>query len=579
MSSQRQHTLNIEVGVLCNNRCVFCYQKGYRGIPGFPKLVPGEEIRARMRWARANDYDEVSFTGGEPTVRPDFLELVAYARELGFRWIAITTNGWRLARPDFFAAAAEAGLTSIGVSIHGPTAEIHDAATGHDGSFVRAIQTVRNAMATRGTPRFVRLNTFTVVSRMNHHRLRDLADLLFALGVRLMVMQPAILSKSNVEEAGAVALELPDLVDAVRSVVLRGIERGFRTKLFNLPPCLFRDVLRGVELQQYGGATLRQDEVLDRRSDHPMEEEGAVRLEACAGCALVSMCPGLNVTLLPQADLQAHLEDCLAAIPPSSRRSTWIAGTDLLAPQSLRHVVDHAVRLGFLDVKVTTGGSGRGGAEAHRAAKAGGASEVVLVHHARDPRSGDRIICHTGNDLYLARAASQLRSLPPGERPTAGLLVDADSRGLAFLRSAAGTEALRASSLLRLRVPAPEDGTRVRVASLVRFATAVAALPDRPPRIIAHVPAPTPGEMFGRLPAAALALLGLVRFDLTSPVLPTALLLPRYSIVNWSVPDVAAGRTREPAGAPDPSPLAARSVRARPVTPEMIVDARSASPS
>ena len=128
MAATHYRTLVIETGILCNNRCVFCYQRGYRALPGYPKLVPGEEVRERMRWGLANGFDEVSLTGGEPTVRPDFLELVRYAREIGYRRMAITTNGWRLASPDFFQEACAAGLTSLGVSIHGPTAEIHDAA-------------------------------------------------------------------------------------------------------------------------------------------------------------------------------------------------------------------------------------------------------------------------------------------------------------------------------------------------------------------------------------------------------------------------------------------------------------------
>ena len=48
-------------------------------------------VRAAAR-GRENGYDEVSFTGGAPTARRDFVELVAHARELGYEYIAITDH-------------------------------------------------------------------------------------------------------------------------------------------------------------------------------------------------------------------------------------------------------------------------------------------------------------------------------------------------------------------------------------------------------------------------------------------------------------------------------------------------------
>jgi len=567
MGGTHSRTLTIETGVLCNNRCVFCYQKALRTVRGFPQLVPGDEVRARIRWGAENGYDELSLTGGEPTVRPDFLDLVRFAREQGMRRVAITTNGWRLARPEVFVAAAEAGLTSMGVSVHGATAEQHDALTGHEGSWLRALQTIRNALATRGTSRIVRVNTFTVVNRLNHGRLVDLADVLRNLGVRLMVLQPTILSKSNFEDAAAVALDLPDLVAAIRAVALRGIERGFRVKLFNMPPCLFRDVLAGVEIDHYERATWKEH---DDGAGAFAEEPGYVRLDACAGCALTRICPGLHVTLLPQEDLAAHMEDCIAAFSAGDRHRVWVAGTDLLTPEGLGRVVRKARLGGFEEVTLATGGSHRGGRRALEAAVAAGVSEVVLVHHARDPGSGDRILCHAGNDRFLARTAADLAEVVAGRDVRAGVLVNPDQAGLDFLLSDGLRSLAGVPPALRLRTPWREGGPSWEIGMVARFLAEVTRLPFRPAETVFHVPWPTPLEAAVQLPAAAVLALGAARFDLVSAVLPTALLAPANSVVNWSGPCLGHDRTdRWTGGLPVPA-LKSRAVRARPVTREAL---------
>ncbi len=42
----------------------------------------------------------ISFTGGEPTVHPDFKELIDYCKHTGISWISVTTNGTR--KPEFY---------------------------------------------------------------------------------------------------------------------------------------------------------------------------------------------------------------------------------------------------------------------------------------------------------------------------------------------------------------------------------------------------------------------------------------------------------------------------------------------
>jgi uncharacterized Fe-S cluster-containing radical SAM superfamily protein len=576
MGAVHFRTLVIETGVLCNNRCLFCYQKGYRGLAGFPKLVPGDEILRRMQWGLDNGFDEVSLTGGEPTIRPDFLDLVRTARSLGYRRVAVTTNGWRLADPDFFRDAIEAGLTSLGVSIHGASAETHDHATGHPGSFARALRTIRLAALTHGSSRPVRLNSFTVVHRQNVDNLHELADILHALGVRLMVFQPGILSKSNMLEGADTSVDLSSIVAGVRKVVLRGMERGFRVKLFNLPPCLFRDVLGGLDLDAYERATFREHDRKGAGTESRGEEVGYVRLHACDDCTLKAHCPGVHVTLLPQEDLSAHLESAIGAISAHEHSNLWIAGTDLLKGGSLARVVRKARLAGFPDIKVTTGGSGIARRALYIGARQGGASEVVLVHHPRDPGSSDRIVCHAGNDQFLHRAIADLATVPRDSATDIGLLVSVGPEALELLRSPEMEHLGVRGFTLHIRPTWRHSSSpSPRLLELTRFLKALSDL-DLPPRqVIMEVPRPRLWEAFIPLPLAALAAGGRLRYDLTATVLPTSFLDPKYSVLNWSLPHLGGQVIDTLTNRPlEVREIRSAAIRARPITREALLAAR-----
>ncbi|TVQ99562.1 MAG: radical SAM protein [Desulfovibrionales bacterium] len=131
----------------CNLRCVFCYA-GCAGACGRSpedgegpimhtaqvKLVL-ERIRKQAR------VPSVSFTGGEPTLRGDLPELVAFAtRNLGMR-VNLITNGTRVSK-HLARGLACAGLASAQVSVEGPDALTHDRVTQVAGSFERSCAAV-----------------------------------------------------------------------------------------------------------------------------------------------------------------------------------------------------------------------------------------------------------------------------------------------------------------------------------------------------------------------------------------------------------------------------------------------------
>ena len=116
--------VEINLGMMCNNRCVFCMS----GIERDHKepWAPSERIREELEHFRARGCRAVGLLGGEPTVHPQIVESIAYARDLGYDSIALCTNGTRLSDAAFCRKLVEAGLTRVTLSVHSHRADIED---------------------------------------------------------------------------------------------------------------------------------------------------------------------------------------------------------------------------------------------------------------------------------------------------------------------------------------------------------------------------------------------------------------------------------------------------------------------
>lgn len=560
--AQQQKTLAIEVGIGCSNSCLFCYQQGYRALQGYPRWMTTEELRSRILWGLANGYDELSLTGGEPTIRPDFLDLVRFAREAGYRRVAVTTNGWMLANPEFFAAAVAAGLTSVGVSIHGPDAQTHERLTQRPGSFRRAIETVRNAVKTHGTPRPVRLNTFTLVNRLNYNRLVETAHLLFGLGVRLMVFQPVILSKANFDEAAKLMLGLKDTVASIREVAKEGVRLGFRTKLYNLPPCLFREVLQGIETDHYERRTFREHDKASPEDKSLGEEPGHVRFEACFQCVLAKSCYGLPVSLTPQNDLVQAYEEVLERRDPEPVQGRlWIVGLDMVGATGIYRVVRKARLCGFREIVVTHGGAAVAGKNFFRACAEAGAFEVVLVHHSRDHRSSDRILAADGNDRFVKNVVPELVEEAKRSGLLPGLLVSPCDSALKLLSSRELEVFVEKYPRLHLRAWEQRVGRGKH--DVMAFVKGVRELPYRVECIVLEgASSESPLNVIAAAVGPIFRSRGLLRFSWIGEVVRTPFCSDKHAVLNWSEP-----RFSEEKRDFDSLPLS-RTLRPRPLRPE-----------
>nr|WP_180217133.1 GTP 3',8-cyclase MoaA [Pantoea brenneri] len=130
--ARKFYYLRLSVTDVCNFRCTYCLPDGYKphGIRN-KSFLSLDEIRRVTRAFAAAGTEKVRLTGGEPSLRRDFTDIIAAVREnSSVRHIAVTTNGYRLARD--VKQWREAGLTALNVSVDSLDARQFHAITGQD---------------------------------------------------------------------------------------------------------------------------------------------------------------------------------------------------------------------------------------------------------------------------------------------------------------------------------------------------------------------------------------------------------------------------------------------------------------
>ena len=120
----------LEVTKACNLHCTYCFANG-GDEPLFPKA--GELKHAIDIIAEKGNEPLLQLSGGEPCLRDDLPELVSYAKEKGYLFVQINTNGIRLAEDeDFVKRLADADLDIVFMQFDGTDDEVYRALRGRD---------------------------------------------------------------------------------------------------------------------------------------------------------------------------------------------------------------------------------------------------------------------------------------------------------------------------------------------------------------------------------------------------------------------------------------------------------------
>lgn len=172
--------LIVELNSVCNNNCVYCYQKEKQkqGTKSFNYL------KERITFFRKKKVKNIDFTGGEPTLSPLLIPLIKTAKKLGYENINLVSNGRRIAYPDYCTTLVRAGINRAVLSYDGPSDAITSAMTRTPGSFSQTRKAIVN-LKKQG----IEVGGTIVITRINYKHIKDTIEQLYGLGMNFINVQ------------------------------------------------------------------------------------------------------------------------------------------------------------------------------------------------------------------------------------------------------------------------------------------------------------------------------------------------------------------------------------------------------
>ncbi len=167
------YRMDLALTYLCNNDCTHCYNVKSRNL---------QELSTKD-WKKVIDrlweigIPHVVFTGGEPTLRQDLVELVEYASTKG-QITGLNTNGRRLQDKRFVEDLVAAGLDHVQITLESHDPLIHDEMVRHKGAWKETTAGIKNAVESE-----LYVMTNSTLLQSNSGSLSELLDLLASFKV------------------------------------------------------------------------------------------------------------------------------------------------------------------------------------------------------------------------------------------------------------------------------------------------------------------------------------------------------------------------------------------------------------
>lgn len=174
-SMHTSHTVlaNVDLTNRCNLTCPVCFANANAaGYLYEPDLEGIRRMLQTLRDERPVAGRVVQFSGGEPSVHPQFMEALSMARDMGFSHIQAATNGLMFTNLEFAQRAKEAGLHTLYLQFDGVSDDVYRRTRGEAliERKMRAIDNVRKAgMKICFVP--------TIVKGINDHEIGDIIRL------------------------------------------------------------------------------------------------------------------------------------------------------------------------------------------------------------------------------------------------------------------------------------------------------------------------------------------------------------------------------------------------------------------
>lgn len=284
----------IMTGFSCNNNCVMCTTKPKAKNYSDRKT---EEIIKDLIKGREKQYKKVEFTGGEPTIRPDILDLIIKARQLNYEQIALSTNARMFSYDSFCKKIIKAGLNRVTSTLSAHNSRLGQALSRTPDSFEQTVQGIKNILKYP----YIEVSVNTVLMRVNYKYLNQIGNFIHDLGVGIWNILDLIPDGYGRDFYKVLSIRMIDLSSSLNS--LKNIIEDFHLiTFFDFPLCFFTPELRNNSHTNFITAQGRMEiekqigykpKRLEKSVDNLYKDIHKKRIKICQRCKFFKDCGGV----------------------------------------------------------------------------------------------------------------------------------------------------------------------------------------------------------------------------------------------------------------------------------------------
>ncbi len=203
------YRMDLALTYRCNNSCTHCYNARPRN---FTELNT-EKWFAILDKLWDIGIPHIVFTGGEPTLREDLVQLIRYAESKG-QITGMNTNARKIGNEQYLDELIQAGLDHLQITVESSEPTIHDLMVNHSGAWLETIAGLKLALSKH---KFVMTNT--TMLKTNIHTIPDTLKMLGDIGVRTVGLNALIYSgRGKTVGTGLSESELEPILEIAKSI-------------------------------------------------------------------------------------------------------------------------------------------------------------------------------------------------------------------------------------------------------------------------------------------------------------------------------------------------------------------------
>jgi len=230
----------------CNNNCISCILTTTKN---FDIPVPLDQIKNVIDNIDEKD-DYFGVSGGEPTLRKEFFDILRYARKKHPNlYIFIVSNGRMFSYKNFTKKLVDLNLGNfmVAVALYGHNKQIHEKITRAENSFNQTVQGIKNLLSFD-----IPVEVRTVINKINYKFLPHIAKFIvnnFSSMQRVVFVNMKYTGNA-IKNKDKVFVKETDIVPFAEKAVDILLKNDINTKLYHFPLCIIKkkywDLAKGI---------------------------------------------------------------------------------------------------------------------------------------------------------------------------------------------------------------------------------------------------------------------------------------------------------------------------------------------